>query len=434
MAPECSTITFDVYSAWSNTAPAATDASYRCFPRLSIPKNILEFGKPWWNGCAIYGESTGMIDPPYALTAGAGLGPVAVGPVNSNEEDDPTRSTQVAILHQDQTTHTPFVQPTTAPVPIAMPDPALPTNTRSPPSPPPAPQPDNSGSGNSPIVPDTNTQPANNPSTNSQPAVVNHPVDAVSVSFIATNIIAAPPKGSSIEDKPEAVNSPSNPVVSKPTETGSRAQGQNIPDYAVPLNQKTDDSAVDPSRAGNPVPDSVVLNTGPHTPQPPEKVVYKSHTLQKGGPVATVSSLNAVLSYGTNGVIVQYPDGVVSTASIAASPMASSDPAIQNENPSSPTSQIVSSLFQSASAPSPAPNPVDDSGDMASFIDYVMNGSPVPIPTSTRAPVMNQTTGTGNNSDATDATELFTGHAQKTSRIKLLKLSTLGYALLVLLL
>jgi len=464
-----------VYSAWANTLPIASEASYRCYPRIAVPNNVLEFAKPWWNGCQIYGESTGLIDPPYVLTAGAGLGPVVAEPVNPNLPDEPSPSGDDGILYEDQTTHIPFVKLTTAPIPIATPNPALPVNTGSPVSPPPTTQPADPGSGNDVMTPDTPTiqepsshRPPNDPtqadvlpgkppSTNGSPAAVNDPVAAVSVSIIATTVITAPPEGSGAVDNDVAVNRPGEPTVITQAEAGSTDENQSIPDVAVPLVPGTDDSAVTISKGGEPLAVDANVNGKASTLQT-EQVVYKSHTLQLGGPVATVSSLNAVLSYGANGVIVQYPNGVVSTIPVAATTTPSADPAIQD----------------GTSPQSPVTDEVDNAGDIASFINYVMNGIPGTQPKSTGTPVgpgssqnadsslvidagnspksrpssisevtntnvtgstlSSSTPGATNDSDSTEDAELFTGYAQKINTIRLLEGSVLGCIFLIVLL
>ncbi|CAG8975212.1 hypothetical protein HYALB_00004273 [Hymenoscyphus albidus] len=69
--------------------------------------------------------------------------------------------------------------------------------------------------------------------------------------------------------------------------------------------------------SGTTITPSALLKTDPIiTPVPDGKaIIYNLKTLIKGGPVVTLPNLNAVASYGSDGVIIQYPGGSVSTIS-----------------------------------------------------------------------------------------------------------------------
>ena len=366
-AASCSTIPYDQEAAWSNTLPATTDTSYRCYPRIAIPTNVLDFGQPWWSGCGIFNPSTGIIDPPSALSIVAGLQPVSpVAPQATSTDSG-------GILFQ--TSPIPYVPTTTAPVPVNTPAPVVPVNTGSAASSTPAPvaQPVDSGSGNSPTAPDTPT------TQDPAPAAGGNTVASVSVSVIATNVIAAPPQGSGnqVTGGGATDQDPSNQDVAVPvipetddSTTSSPAADPVNPDTSdsvaqsqggtTPNTSESDDPKAPAAIAGIPVPASAGSNSAASTPQP-EKVVYKSLTPQIGGPVVTISSLNAVVTYGTDGVIVQYPNGVQTTVRIAARPT---------------TSGV------SASIPT-FTNPLNNANNIGAVINSMMNGSPAKVPTST---------------------------------------------------
>lgn len=422
MAPACSTIAFDVYSAYANTLPSPDDISYRCFPRIAMPTNVFDFGKPWWNGCTLYGENTGIIDPPYALTPGAVPSSIIVEPIDPNETAAPT------VFPNIQATEVPVVETTTTPVPAATPYQDVPINTGLPTSQAPA-TPTATPTASSIAEP-----PLIEPSASRDGPVVNDPLPTVSLSIISTNIVAEIPK-----------------------ESGSGHE--TVEDVAIPVTQADDDPLVVVFTSGptnNNPNTAVTLTMGSEqanensniaaTGGQPEKVVYKSQTLQMGGPAKTISSLNAVISYGTNGVIVQYPHGIETTVSVATGVVAAQSPNVQNEPPPSQT-QPSSEVHTT--------NTADDAGHVASFIDYIMNGSPTPLPTVTGSsdPTSNQNSHTtlsvdpavssialfsstfgSASTNENGTTETFTGLAQKLSVTAALRVSATGYILLLLLL
>ncbi|CAG8957167.1 hypothetical protein HYFRA_00009368 [Hymenoscyphus fraxineus] len=62
-------------------------------------------------------------------------------------------------------------------------------------------------------------------------------------------------------------------------------------------------------------------------------IVYNSQTLVMGGPIATLADKNAVASYGSQGVVVQYPSGSVSSIPLSASqPKTTSGVVFGNKN------------------------------------------------------------------------------------------------------
>ena len=468
------TMPFNRKSAISNTAPRVGDHGYRCYPRLAIPLTIRDFANPWWNGCNIFSRKDGMIDPPYALTPGIGLATIApiipvpdtpdemVYPGDDQVDSLPNQITEAPPLEEPTpapTTQDPapaqvpghdLPDATTLPVQIQHPDPdggdLLPQEIQNVPEPDKDTPPNNANPGNnqpsgSPVNNETppnnvdpgNNQPANNPvnnePANSPPAnwqqdSENHPVAAVSVSVIATNVITAPPAESGGENKAGAKDLPSGPEAN-----------QNLPGAGVPATQGADTSmAVDIQHLGAAGPSSIPVPAGE-----PGKVVYLGLTLQNGGPLATVSSLNAVLSYGPKGVIVQYPHGIESTIPVGAGPTVPGVPKNGNAEPPNTADAVILSATTSAVTTSSGQSKIKDAADIASFINYVMNGAPSPgvsappvlgtssipvpgtkpdsIPGSSSSGPTNGTGGgenlTSTSNDSTDGAVLFTGIATR---------------------
>jgi len=409
------TMPFDGKSAASNTAPRVGDHGYRCYPRLAIPMMVRDFAKPWWDGCTIWSRKHGMIDPPYAMETGVGLASLTPHPPTPDDDDDMDYpGDDEADILQNMTTHETFDdQPTPTPepypAPAQAPDHDLPAAT-----PPPTPKnneyvsykkpysqggtvlpPDDNNkhpgvnndspsvnvasagdsptnnqppknespsveqqaSGNQPPKNEPqpveqqasgNQPPKNEPATDApaaeQQGAENQPVSAVSVSIIATNVITSPPVNSGAGVEAGVANPPNEadqthggPVPGAPAEQGTSGS----PTIAVPANE-------------------------------PGKVIYMGHTLQQGGPLATITSIEAVVSYGSKGVIVQYPHGLESTITVQVIPVAPG--VLTSGNPNVPTEIPYLVVVPTTSDVSK----VGDAADIASFINYVMNGEPIP--------------------------------------------------------
>ena len=389
-ASSCSTIPYDQEAAWSDTLPPATDTSYRCYPRIAIPTNVVDFGQPWWHGCQLFNPSTGIIDPPYSLSIAQGL-----DAFSSFVPQAPATVPGTALL---QTSHTPFVQPTTAPVPVNTPAPVVPVNTGSAPSPTPDPvalPPAN----NSPTPPDSGSTLVAAPPTNNDPTPgsVGTPVNQPAP--VAGN---SPPAAAATSPQAAAGNSPAagapqqdpgNPDVAVAVDDGSSPSqpGASNPDIknAAPASSPAANAGGDPnsnsgsnnpSPAGVPVAGNGVSNSG--TTPLPDKVVYKSLTLQQGGPVATISSLNAVVTYGKNGVIVQYPHGNVTSVPIILQPTLAISQGIGavinsfiNGSPAQDHSSTFLTALPGLTADRIAPSPSPSSGDTSSSMSSSTSGS-----------------------------------------------------------
>ncbi|CAG8957172.1 hypothetical protein HYFRA_00009373 [Hymenoscyphus fraxineus] len=148
--------------------------------------------------------------------------------------------------------------------------------------------------------------------------------------------------------------------------------------------------------SGTTITPSALLNTNPSiTPVPDRKaVIYNSKTLIKGGPVVTLPS-NAVASYGSDGVIIQYPGGSVSTISnLGPIPTKATDGPIlgQKKNITLEAGSLVNSAVSSGNTPtsvrtqsmSKPPNSestVEGKHAEGTFVSSVMGGTNTPMST-----------------------------------------------------
>jgi hypothetical protein len=199
----------------------------------------------------------------------------------------------------------------------------------------------------------------------------------VSVAIIGTNVISAVSGGS----KAPAIILPGGSTLQPniaATVTANDGSGKPV---VVSVN-----SAIVPgngngnliiSTIGSPVPSTYVLgNSVPSpgilvSPGNSKTVVYMGQTLALGGAVATASSLSAVLSYGSSGVVVQYAAGRISTVPVVTA-VSSAWPGIAASI--SGTSGTVAN---------------GDDANIASMINQIINGTPSlgagPSPTLTEA-------------------------------------------------
>ena len=463
------TMPFNRKSAISNTAPRVGDHGYRCYPRLAIPLTIRDFANPWWHGCNIFSRKDGMIDPPYALTPGVGLATLApVIPVPDSPDEMVYPGDDQVVTLENPTTEAGFEEPTPAPVqnpaPAQVPDAELPAITAPPNQPsidpseaPQMQQPDLESGGS--LTPDDqkapgsnnnatppsdaaseNDQPANNEPANNSPPQGQHdsgngPVGAVSVSVIATNVIAAPPTESGGKSPNDAEQKPDRPSDGAPTNP-------------EPNTSHTVSMTVEP------LPLAAAGSEPKATPaEEPDRVIYMGHTLEIGGPLATVTNVNAVLSYGPKGVIVQYPHGVESTIPVAERPSIPSVLTNGSPNPTHAVDALGVSVTATGASTSTSASKFDEAADIASFINFVVNGNPSPGVSTTTVPgvssnpvpgsipnsgsngaAANGTSSDGGNSTSNDSTEgvvLFTGNSIRGRAMMWWVLGAVGFGTVV---
>lgn len=208
--------------------------------------------------------------------------------------------------------------------------------------------------------PSQGTAIANNPA----PAQI-QPVSTVSVAIIGTNVISAISGGS----KAPAIILPEGSTLQPNIAATIAANDGSGKSIVVSVN-----SAVVPgggngnliiSTIGSPAPSTVAL--GISLPSPgivvspgdSKTVVYMGQTLALGGAVATATSLSAVLSYGSSGVVVQYAAGSVSTVPVVTA-----------------VSSAWTGVAASISATSETVGSGGDAANIASMINQIINGSP----------------------------------------------------------
>lgn len=482
------TMPFNRKSAIANTAPRVGDDGYRCYPRLAIPLMVRDFAHPWWSNCQIFSRKNGMIDPPYALTPGVGIAtavaPVVPDPDSPDEEMDYPGDDQVVTLGNPVTQASDDPDPTPAPAPnpapVQVPDAGLPTPTPNPDSgvayqspdpsgetdlvdPPPAQQ--NNPPANGQPAPENKQAPSDNPpasggqpapEANANPDANPNPVGAVSVSVIATSVIAGPPPAQSIGDEshPVAVaggiippqndgapgtpaDSGTNPSLTMTVEPVPVRPSDGDVNFAIPI---PDDGGAQGQGPNEEIGQEGSSGQGQEQAQGAQganKVLYMGKTLLLNGPLATVTSIDAVLSYGSDGVIVQLPHGVVSTIPVGRpTPPPASNSTIPQNLPSAPPAAGAAVGPTTAAGAGKE----SDAGDIASMINFVVNGgqnpeqkpasSPSPPSSSSSLPssVGNAAAGAvggGNASnssnststDSTDDTVLFTGSAGRLASI-----------------
>ncbi|KAH8601660.1 hypothetical protein B0O99DRAFT_588848 [Bisporella sp. PMI_857] len=185
-------------------------------------------------------------------------------------------------------------------------------------------------------------------------------VSTVSVSIIETTIISRPVANENTGHIIPTLLPPGD----KDTMTSPTSEKGNISLISlIGVEQLPDTSNVDP------VPVTYIsANRAPISGYKDGVVVYMSQTLTLGGELATVSSLEAVISYASPGVIVQLPNGTVYTVPVLHK---TEFPTSTSLNSQSLTSNLSPTMTSSGSPP-PGKDAI-----IASFINFVVNGNPV---------------------------------------------------------
>ncbi|KAF4633867.1 hypothetical protein G7Y89_g4239 [Cudoniella acicularis] len=291
------------------TCPSCSPQDYRCNPYLKIPEFINEFGSPWWQFCHTLGTRLGMPDPPHALTYVSELVPLT----RLNPADLSTSTTPGPLPSPAPVTAVQTQSLAQIPTPKSTVGPRISSTKAS-------------------------SLPENNPPIKTNPA------SAVSVAIIGTDVISAipvpPSNANGASNVPPAIILPGGSTLKEGSTNIIPANDGSGKSIAVSVLSPGDHngntngngylvlSTIGASLAStynlaaaftnaNPTSTSVMRDFAlPGTAT--GEVVYIDRTLTFGGAVATITSLNAVLSYGSKGIIVQYPGGIVSTVPIAA--------------------------------------------------------------------------------------------------------------------
>ncbi|CAG8980857.1 hypothetical protein HYALB_00013050 [Hymenoscyphus albidus] len=145
------------------------------------------------------------------------------------------------------------------------------------------------------------------------------PISAISISLIATEIISTSPRQS--HSITQVFNipflSPLNPgdITTLPPKSAdgvSIIYSMNHDGNLVISSQGAGTATTIPPSNNGVKDDSLV------TPlEGADTVVYKGQTLTKSGAVHTLSALSAVVTYGSHGVVIQYPSGIASTIPVS---------------------------------------------------------------------------------------------------------------------
>lgn len=302
---------------------------FRCNPFIQVPTTFSWLGDPW-KSCWIGANQRywGLPDPPYAL------------------EFDPIMTPIATSVPQSSILFVPVSTQPAAPLPVG--DPGLAPMTSlaeggNQPSRTDIPAVESGGKSNG--LPNANHNPAGETSreqgnsqpgsgslNNADPAHSNAPnhedsnlnpgiyvlpgkentVAAVSVQAIYTHVISAGINSNELIFPGGATLKHGNKItlpVNGPGAPGSVAYSINEAGYLIV-------STVDSGKGTTSRPYLVQESNTAHFLDQ-STVVYMGQTLTKGGPVATLSgSQNAVVTYGPFGVIIQYPNGIVSTVPV----------------------------------------------------------------------------------------------------------------------
>ena len=354
--------TYTPSDTWGDPGPYAT--GHRCNPYISISTRVRWLGEPYWRSCGVDNVASRAWDPPTALKMTTPLAPFS----NVNPA---TTTVPTAV---------PDTTPVPDPSPVSAADPPQQTVSVDTTIQNNAPSATNNDSP-SPVA--TTTQPTTlaDPTaqnTNDPPSpVVDPPKQTTTIASTAQENV--PSQATNNNPTPHQKDPAENPNPATPTVGGSVATQSNtlnpIPGTTNTATiQKQGQGAGDPS-ATNSAAIPIIPNAGPapsstiQIADPKQPITYLGATLAFSSPLATISSLNAVLSYGSEGIVIQYPGGAISTIAVQA-------PSTSFSSSVSGTGKAGSSGTVGVTSSSTNVGGGGAAATIASVINGIINGSP----------------------------------------------------------
>lgn len=330
--------TADYSSLSSQSHPVIGDRGYRCFPRFKIPDQLLEGGKPWWNKCRVLDIEMGLVDPPIAFKVAKRslVPPTPAEPETGNGNHPPPRpipqdglpSKTVSLEQSPSSTdpvHIPPPKPDDTPGP-----PNLEGSSSSPPTgyvENPEILPENQISDQPPVQ--VSSDPLNGPGSETPSQIspgqeVGGGIVSISPVINSDGETLAPavvlPGGSTLLPGNDAVTLPASDGSGKSVYVSVATSVENQKDAENRNQQEGGLLVLSTLGAASAKICNIVGHPGKTATQGCDvhaflvdkaTAVYLGATLVQGGEIRTAS--NAVLSYGSSGVVVQYPGGAVST-------------------------------------------------------------------------------------------------------------------------